>query len=123
MEFLDRPLDPLARPLGLIAVASRNHTLQLVQLDPSSGSMNVLMSIFDEQFSRQLVLGASALSPGQDSLFLLAYSGLVKLDLRARTMAIFDLSFARGGQPPPYPWVLIEVSGFFPSDQQTGLSP
>ena len=118
MEFLDRPLDPLDRPLGLLAVASRNHTLQLVQLDPSSGTMTLLMSIFDERFSRQLVLGASAVSPSQDALFLLAQNGLVKLDLRARTMAIYDLGFARGGLPAPYPWVLVEVSRFFPWDTQ-----
>jgi hypothetical protein len=110
LEFDGQGHHPLYVPLGLMGVALRGDMVELVQINPETGSSSRLANIFDDSFTGQIVGGISALAPGNSHYMLLAQSRLLAIDLETRVVTCHS-PYSAGASSA---WAFLEMSRFLP---------
>jgi len=104
--------------LGLLGVALLGEDVELVKVDPVTGTLESIAYIFDADFSGQVFGGISALTPSGSHYMVLSHARLLAVDLATRVVSHYNPYASEvsevsnsGGQ-----WGFLEMSSFLPPD-------
>jgi hypothetical protein len=108
LEYDGQGHAPRFIPMGLLGVALRGDTVELVHIDTNSGAMKTIAKIFDEVFTGQIVGGISALTPDHAHYMLLSQARLLAVDLASGVVSHYSpYAFGASGA-----WAFLEMSCF-----------